>query len=126
MFSKRDRIKCVKHLPLLQIIGKRHPATRIVLLKHLDQPSLAAVVHAIRVVYSGVAEGDKCYPPKVASMLRSMATSNRRAFKAILQTKAVKVGKPQQKALFRIGGSVIGAILSVVVPYVIGQLLKKK
>ena len=37
-----------------------------------------------------------------------------------------KVGKPQQKALFRIGGSVIGTILSVVVPYVIGQLLKKK
>lgn len=116
----------MKHLPLLQIIGKLHPATRIVLLKHLDQPSLSAVIQAIRVVYSGVARGDKCYPPKVVSMLKGMVASNRRAFKTILQSRATKVGKPQQNALFRIGGSVIGAVLSVVVPYVIGQLLKKR
>ena len=123
--SKRDRDKCVTYLPLMQIIGDMHPTSRTILLKHLDQPSLSAVVHAIRVVYSGLARDDDCYPPKVRLMLRRMLRQKPRMFKTLLASRSGKVSKLQQSALNDAGGSVIGAILSVVVPYVIGQLLKK-
>ena len=123
--SKRDRDKCVTYLPLMQIIGDMHPTSRTILLKHLDQPSLSAVVHAIRVVYSGLARDDDCYPPKVRLMLRRMLRQKPRMFKTLLASRSGKVSKLQQSALNDVGGSVIGAILSVVVPYVIGQLLKK-
>ena len=123
--SKRDRDKCVTYLPLMQIIGDMHPTSRTILLKHLDQPSLSAVVHAIRVVYSGLARDDDCYPPKVRLMLRRMLRQKPRMFKTLLASRSGKVSKVQQSALNDVGGSVIGAILSVVVPYVIGQLLKK-
>lgn len=126
VFSKRDRDKCVAYLPLLQVIGKLHPASRLVLLKHLDQQSLSAVVNAIRVVLSGVSAGDKCYPASVVKKMKDMVRSNPSAFKTLLQSRSSRISKPQQSALFSIGGSVIGAILSVVVPLVVGALLKKK
>ena len=66
---------------MLQIIGDLHPASRIVLLMHLDRPSLSTVVRAIRIVFSRVAEEDKCYPPKVARMLRYMVAANPKTLK---------------------------------------------
>ena len=102
-----------------------HPASRMVLVKHLDKPSLNAVIHAIRVAFTGVAKKEKCFPPNVERMLKRLVKKNPRTFKALLHSDSSKVTKAQQAALFNVGGSVIGAILSVVVPYVIGQLMKK-
>ena len=124
--SKRDRDKCVTYLPLMQIMGDIHPTSRTILLKHLDRPSLSAIIHAIRVVYSGLANDDECYPSKVRVMLRRMLRQKPRLFKTLLASRTNKVSKLHQSALNKIGGGVIGTILSVVVPYVIGQLLKKK
>ena len=109
-----------------QVIGELHPASRIVLLKHLDNKSLAHLVRTIRSVYSRLADDDACYPPKVGKMLRETLQQNPEAFKTLLRSKNVKLGKSEQSALYSIGGSPIAAILSVVVPYVIGQLLGNK
>ena len=103
-----------------------HPTSRLVLLKHLDKKSLTILVRTIRTVFSRLADDDDCYPPKVVKMLREMLQANPEAFKTLLRTKNVKLGKSEQTALYSIGGSAIAAILSVVVPYVIGQLLGKK
>ena len=123
--TKRDRDRCVNYLPLLQIVGDLHPNSRMVLLKHLDQSALSAIVHAIRVVFTGMAKDDECYPPKVVAMLKRMVRSNPDTFKTLLSARSNRVSKHQQSALFSIGGSVIATLLSVVVPYVLGQLMKK-
>lgn len=124
--SKAERNKCLPYLPLLQVLGELHPTSRLVLLKHLDKKSLTILVRTIRTVFSRLADDDDCYPPKVVKMLREMLQANPEAFKTLLRTKNVKLGKSEQTALYSIGGSAIAAILSVVVPYVIGQLLGKK
>ena len=123
--SKRDQDKCVTYLPLMQIMSDMHPTSRSVLVKHLDRPSQSALVHAIRVVYSGLAKDDDCYPPKVRQMLRRLLRQKPRLFKTLLASRSNKVSKLQQSALNDVGGGVIGTILSIVVPYVIGQLMKK-
>lgn len=103
----------------MKCLAEMHPVQRITLLSHLDKDTVLALLDALLVIL----KKEQMLTPTMRRRLNSLVDKHQSEFKRIANRSTD--WKTARESLMRIGGFPLGFLLSMIVPAVLGQLLKK-
>lgn len=114
--------KMAKYIPLYQILGELHPTKRQIVLNHIDDNSFQAVCDGVHCILRESMSG-KTLGTNLKQKLRGQAKQNRSQFKMFLNPSSSM--KLRRRALTDVGGGPLAFLLSSIVPFLLGQIVKR-
>lgn len=113
-----------KYIPLYHILGELHPVKRQILLDHLDTQSCNALCKDLNHLMVEAIKTKSKISKSTFNDIKSHIAKNKPQFKAIVNPSSKS--KQKKKALLLIGGGPLALLLSALVPFVLGQVVKSK